>query len=71
MTTITTAPPGRSDARARAQHGRDPLAVGRERGAARPGGRRAELELAQVVEVEKLVGGAVLLVVVDQPGIRR
>ena len=38
---------------------------------ARPCRRRTDLELAAIVQAEKLVGVAMLLVVVDEPGVRR
>src|SRR5579872_5761946 len=53
------------------EDGGDALDVGRDRGLARAARGGAELELAQVVEVEQLVSRAVLLVVVDQPRIGR
>ena len=48
-----------------------PVAVGLERGERRPRRGGADLPLAPVVELEQLVRVAVLLVVVDQPRIRR
>src|SRR5438067_5858199 len=53
------------------EHDRDPVRVRSERGARGSTGRGAELALAPVVETEQLVGVAMLLVVVDQSGIRR
>src|SRR6476620_8103394 len=49
----------------------DAVAVRLQRRQRRPRGRRADLPLAPVVEREQLVRIAVLLVVVDQPRIRR
>ncbi len=50
------------------EHGRDPVHVRRQRRLRRAA---AELELAEVREPEQLVRVAVLLVVVDEPGVRR
>src|SRR5437868_6929733 len=53
------------------EHRRDSFAIRGDRKPARPAGRRAELEATQVLELEQLVGGPVLLVIVDQPRVRR
>src|SRR5581483_4932877 len=54
-----------------AQDAGDPAAVRGECVATGPARRRAELELAAVVEPEQLVGVPMLFVVVDQPRVRR
>ena len=50
------------------KHGGDPVAIGRERLAARA---LAELELAELLQSEQLVGVAMLLVIVDQARVGR
>src|SRR5689334_13164732 len=56
---------------ARCEHAHDPVAVRRERRPRRPSRSRTDLALAEVVETEQLVRIAMLLVIVDQPRIRR
>ena len=65
------APRARSDAPRVREHARDAVDILRDRRSARPARRPAELEVAALVEAEQLVGVAVLLVVVDQPRVRR
>src|SRR5579884_4304889 len=65
------AAPWRQRPAARGEDTRDPVDVRAERGLRRAAFRRAELALAQVLEPEQLVRVPVLLVVVDQPRVRR
>src|SRR5215207_7468186 len=53
------------------EHRSDPGDVFLDRGLARPAGGGSELTLAAIVETEQLVRVPVLLVVVDQAGVRR
>ena len=62
---------GRQGGRASAQNLRDPYAVLLDRRSACSARRRPELALAAIVKAEQLVGIAVLLVVVDEAGVRR
>src|SRR5437763_146605 len=65
-------PPARlQHAGTRRQHARDPVDVRGECRLRRAALGCADLARAQVLEAEQLVGVAVLLVVVDEPGIRR
>src|SRR5206468_801020 len=53
------------------EHSGDPVCVLLDRSTARAARRRPELELPTVVQGEQLVGVPMLLVVVDETGIRR
>ena len=71
MITITTGARGRSAERAFASAVGDALDVVADRLRVDAALGRAHLELAAVVETQQLVGVAMLLVVVDQPRVRR
>jgi hypothetical protein len=71
LTTITMGAPGRREAAAFRSASAIPLRIRVQSSFARPTGGRPDLVDPAVIEVEELIGMAMLLVVVDQAGIGR
>ena len=71
MTTTSTGAPCASRSEQRREDGGDAVHIALDRATTRPRGGSTELTLTAIVEPEDLVRVAMLLVVVDEPGIRR